>query len=243
MEITTAILAGGRGTRLQPVLHDLPKVLAPVGDRPFIMFLLDQLADTGIGNVVLLTGYRAEHVRRTLGTRHAGTTLSYSVEPAPLGTAGALRHAWPGLKTDTLLVMNGDSFCEADLLGLLTEHRRCRAEMTLTVAHVPDVSRFGQVRIASDRTVTTFLEKQEGAGPGWINAGVYVLERSMLEEIPRGQCCSLEHDMLPGWARAGRVRAFRSTGRFLDIGTPGSYAEAVQFFHAADLVGDSHATA
>jgi NDP-sugar pyrophosphorylase family protein len=231
--LTAAILAGGLGTRLRPVIEDSPKVLAPVAHRPFITFVLDQLAAAGIRRVVLLTGYRAAHVRRILGDRYAGMTLVYSVEASPLGTAGALRQALPKLATETVLLLNGDSFCEVNLPCLVTEHRRCQAELTLTLAEVSDTSRFGQVEMALDGRITRFKEK-EGGGPGWINAGVYVLAKSLVAETPPRQFCSLERDLLPGWAHSKRLYGSKVTGRFLDIGTPSSYAGADAFFAERD---------
>src|SRR5439155_10529669 len=108
-ELTAAILAGGLGTRLWTVVHNQPKVLAKVHGRPYLTYLLDQLAPCGIGEVVLLTGYLAAQVQQTLGERYAGLQLTYSAEPAPLGTAGALGNALPHLTSPTILLMNGDS--------------------------------------------------------------------------------------------------------------------------------------
>jgi D-glycero-alpha-D-manno-heptose 1-phosphate guanylyltransferase len=227
--ITAAILAGGLGTRLRPALKDAPKVLAPINHRPFITILLDQLAGAGVGKTVLLTGYRAAQVRRALGDRHEGMALSYSAETAPLGTAGALRHALSQLDTETLLLLNGDSFCDVDLPSLVAGHRRRSAELTLTLVHTSDSGRFGQVTTSADGKVTHFGENQ-GAGPGWINAGIYVLERSLINDIPPEQPCSLERDLLPRWVKTRRCYAFKGEGRFLDIGTPGAYAGAASFF-------------
>src|SRR5437879_601155 len=112
MDVTAAILAGGLGTRLRSVIADRPKVLAPVGGRPYLTYLLDQLAKAAVREVVLLTGYGAEQVRDALGATYAGMRLVHAAEPAPLGTAGALRHALPHLRSPAVLLMNGDSYCD-----------------------------------------------------------------------------------------------------------------------------------
>jgi D-glycero-alpha-D-manno-heptose 1-phosphate guanylyltransferase len=229
-KISAAILAGGLGTRLRPALGGAPKVLAPVGHRPFITILLGQLDAAGIEKAVLLTGYRSADVRQTLGNRYAGLTLIYSAEATPLGTAGALRQALPLLETETILLLNGDSFCAVDLSSLAAEHKRRRAEMTLTLAHVPDAGRFGQVKLAHNGKVTCFMEKQTGGNAGWINAGVYVVEKSLVEAIPPRQAVSLERNLLPSWVETRRVYGFLGADRFLDIGTPSSYAAAADFF-------------
>jgi D-glycero-alpha-D-manno-heptose 1-phosphate guanylyltransferase len=229
-DVTAAILAGGLGTRLRPALEGIPKVLARVGNRPFITFLLDQLVAAGIKRAVLLTGYRAEQVEQTLGNRYDGMSLSYSVEESPLGTAGALRRSLPQLKTETVLLMNGDSFCDVDVPGLVTAHRRRRAELTMALTHVPDASHFGQVKMVVNGKVTHFGEKQDGAGPGWVNAGVYIMAKSLIAEIPAAGSYSLERDLLPGWVKSRRIYGVKGSGRFLDIGTPASYAGAPAFF-------------
>jgi NDP-sugar pyrophosphorylase family protein len=228
--VTAAILAGGRGTRLRPVLKQSPKVLAPVANRPFITFLLDRLAAAGIHKVIMLTGYMAAQVRRALGDGYAGMRLTYSVETSPLGTAGALRRALPHLDGDAILLLNGDSFCAVNLARLASEHFRRSTALTMTVVHVPDASRFGQVKIAPTGAVVHFGEKEPKGGPGWINAGIHVLAKSLVAEIPPRQFCSLERDFLPSWVDAGRVWAFKERSQFLDIGTPSSYAGAAAFF-------------
>src|SRR5882724_6146944 len=113
--IPAAILVGGLGTRLRTAVPDRQKVVAPVGGRPFVFRLLDQLADAGLQRVVLCTGYKAEQVAELVGTAYRGLSISYSTEPMSLGTAGALRQTLPLLDSDTVLAMNGDSFCEINL--------------------------------------------------------------------------------------------------------------------------------
>jgi NDP-sugar pyrophosphorylase family protein len=216
-ELSAAILVGGLGTRLRAVLPDRQKVLAPVAGRPFLYRLLDQLADAGISRVTLCAGYRAEQIRQ-LGDRYRDLHLRYSVEPEPLGTAGALRHA--ALEAP-VLVLNGDSYCEVDLAAL-------PAPNTIVVRHIADTSASGRVEFDADYRITRFSEKGV-AGPGWINAGIYLLDRDFLDSIPAGRPVSLEREMFPAWVGRG-LRAFPTTGRFLDIGTPESYAAAQDFF-------------
>jgi NDP-sugar pyrophosphorylase family protein len=230
--VTAAILAGGLGTRLRPAVTNVPKALADVNGRPFITYLLDQLADAGVSHAVLLAGYKAADIHSALGTRYGEATLTYSVEDRPLGTAGALRLALPQLESDVVLLMNGDSYCEIDLADLLHEHRRNRADWTMAVTCVADTNRFGRVEMNGAGRITQFKEKQEAAGAGRINAGIHALARAMIAEIPPGQCLSLERDLLPEWIRRCPVYGFQTSGRFLDIGTPASYAAAASFFQS-----------
>jgi D-glycero-alpha-D-manno-heptose 1-phosphate guanylyltransferase len=230
--LTGAILAGGFGTRLRSRIADRPKVLAPVRGRPYLSYLLDQLANAGLREVVLLTGYMADMVQTTLGDTYRGMRLAYSPEPAPLGTGGALRLALPLISTPTVLLLNGDSYCDVPLPVFWDAHCRQRAAVSLTVCEVLDTGRFGRVHLSGDRVVR-FEEKQNAGGTGWINAGVYIIDRAALDEIPSGRPVSLERAMFPAWASHGRIHGFCCAGRFLDIGTPESYTEAETFFRAA----------
>jgi NDP-sugar pyrophosphorylase family protein len=233
-DVTGAILAGGLGSRLRPVVADRPKVLAPVRGRPYLTYLLDQLAGAGVRRVVLLTGYLAKQVRAALGDSYAGLRLVYSPEPAPLGTAGALRLALPDLTSPTVLLLNGDSCCRAPLADFWDCHRRRAADASLVLTRVEDCSRFGRVRVAPDGRVRGFEEKRSAGGAGWVNAGVYLIGRALIEAIPAGRPTSLERDLFPAWAADRRLFAYPSAAPFLDIGTPESYRLAETFF--ADAV-------
>lgn len=221
--VTAAILAGGLGTRLRPAVADRPKVLATVAGRPFLAQLLDQLAAGGVTEVVLLVGYGAEQVRETFDGQFNGLRLHYSTESSPLGTGGAVRHALPHLTGGRVLLLNGDSFCDFDLRDLLAAD----GVAYMVLAEVPDTGRYGRVESADGR-VTGFTEKGLG-GPGPINAGVYLFPTDLLAELPADRPLSFERDVLPAWVGRGLVRAFPG-GRFIDIGTPESYAEADAFF-------------
>lgn len=224
--VTAAILAGGLGTRLRPAPRGMPKVLADVNGRPFITYLLDRLVSAGISRVVLLTGHLAGQVSDALGEQYRRLKLCYSIETTPLGTAGALRRALPKLHGDTVLLLNGDSMCDVNLPRMVEAHRRRGAGLTMALVRVADTTRFGRVKMAADGRLVHFEEKQASTGPGWINAGIYVIKRSLILTIPAKQTLSLERDVLPGWLESARCHGFKAKGRFLDIGTPCSFAAA-----------------
>jgi NDP-sugar pyrophosphorylase family protein len=229
--LTAAILVGGLGTRLRSVLADRPKVLAEVHGRPFLSYLLDQLADAGLRTVVLCTGYMGQKVQAAFGDCYRGLRLIYSQEAAPMGTGGALRFAVEHIVSPTALVLNGDSYCQADLAGFWNVHYGTGARATLVLAHVDDASRFGQVDLDEAGQVVRFQEKDAGGGPGWINAGIYLIDKGWIAGIPAGTPVSLERESFPGWI-GQRLYGWRSYGRFLDIGTPESYRDAEQFLAA-----------
>jgi D-glycero-alpha-D-manno-heptose 1-phosphate guanylyltransferase len=227
-DVTAAILVGGLGTRLRPVIADRPKALAPIDGRPFLTHVLDQIEAAGIRRVVLCTGYLADQVPAALGTRYGGLSLEYSPEPIPLGTGGGLRLAAPRLDTERVLVMNGDSYCDVNLTDFARALATAPAAMVL--AQVLDTARYGRVRLDHQGHVTAFLEKDGLSRPGRINAGIYLLQRHLLDTIPRVGAVSLEREVFPKWVAAGALRGYRCNGAFLDIGTPESYAAATAFF-------------
>jgi NDP-sugar pyrophosphorylase family protein len=214
-------------------------VLAPVHDRPFVTYLLDQLVESSIRDVVLCTGFRGDLVQETLGTRYGPLDLSYSHELEPLGTGGALRHALPLLHADPVVVLNGDSYCDVDVDHLLTWYARQDAAGALVLAPVADAGRYGRVATVGSR-ISAFREKPDGeksagarrsraARMTWISAGVYVLATDVIASIPSGRAVSLEREVFPAWVGRG-LCGYRAAGRFLDIGTPASYARADELF-------------
>lgn len=227
-DITTVILAGGLGTRLRSVVAGTPKVLAEVCGRPFLTYLLDQLVEAGVQEVVLCTGYLGEQVCDALGDTYKSLMLRYSQESSPLGTAGALRLANSLTHSDPLLIMNGDSFFQADLPAFYAWYCQQEADCALLLTQVADTRRFGRVHTHSDGKILSFTEKGE-VGPGWINAGIYLLSQRVLQTIPAQRAVSLEHDMFPTWIEQN-FYTYRQTGVFLDIGTPESYAAAAHVF-------------
>jgi D-glycero-alpha-D-manno-heptose 1-phosphate guanylyltransferase len=227
--MTAAILAGGLGTRLRPVMGDRPPVLAEVGGRPFIFYVLDQLSAAGIQDVVLCTGYLGHQVKEVLGESHGPLRFIYSQESSPLGTGGALRRAYPLFIKEQVLILNGDSFCDANLRAFALIHRLRKARATILLVEVSDTGRFGCVKVDAGGGIREFLGKGRKSGPGWINAGIYLIDRSLLQTIPPDQRVSLEQEFFPAWVGKG-LYGFRSNGRFLDIGTPESFALAQQFF-------------
>ena len=181
--IQAAILAGGLGTRLKPVLAGRPKVLAPVAGAPFVAHLLRQLDRAGIEDAVLLVGYAAERVRTDLGEQHGRVTLRYSIETEPLGTGGAVQLALPMLHGKTILLLNGDSYCDIDLGAFADFHHRHGRKVSMTVTRVDDASRFGTVALGKHNRIVRFEEKRPVPSPGWINAGIYLIEAELFRSV------------------------------------------------------------
>jgi NDP-sugar pyrophosphorylase family protein len=208
---------------------DQPKVLAQVNGRPFLSYLLDQLIEYGFQKVILCTGYMGDKVFEAIGEGYKNLSVQYSRETESLGTGGALRKAIELVGSGTVLVMNGDSFINADLNAFLRWYARTRISACLLLTRVADTDRYGKVNLDDEGRVIGFVEKGGNQGPGWINAGVYLIEKTLVESIPPGKAFSLERDFFP--ALAGKnLYGYGCEAEFIDIGMPESYAKAEEFF-------------
>lgn len=224
------ILAGGLGTRLQPVVADRPKPIAEVAGRPFLERLLHQLSRHGYRRAVLCVGYKAEQIEAELGDAYGPLALAYSFEDKPLGTGGALRQAVNMVEATHVLAMNGDSFCDMDLDAFSAVHTSQRAMATIATVHREDRSRSGAVEMAATGRITVFAGRPVMPTPGLINAGVYMLRRELLLAIPAGRFVSLEDKVFPQLAQRDELFGYRVDADFIDIGTPDSYQAAQDFF-------------
>jgi D-glycero-alpha-D-manno-heptose 1-phosphate guanylyltransferase len=222
------VLVGGRGTRLQAVVSDVPKPLAPVAGRPFLAWVLDHLAGNGIRRVLLATGYLAAQVEAEIGNRWQGMHVDYSVEEEPLGTGGAVRQAAQRLQGDAVHVVNGDTFLRYVPAALEAAARSAQLPTAVALARVEDVSRYGAVVV--DRGRIASFEEKGGHGAGLINAGSYFLDANALASLPVSGTFSLETAFLALQAATGRVAAFSDTRDFIDIGVPEDYKRAQALF-------------
>ena len=190
------ILAGGMGTRLKEVVSDVPKPMAPVNGAPFLEYLVRQLVRWNVRDIVMSVGYKWESIRDYFGDGSAwGVTIRYSVENEPLGTGGAIFQAAHMVSSDSFIVMNGDSYFDADIASLVNFHRARHAEATIALAHVEQVDRYGKVDLNEQCEVIRFREKEVG-GQGIINSGIYVLNTSLINNFTLPYT-SFEKDVLP----------------------------------------------
>lgn len=217
------VLAGGFGTRLRQLVPALPKPMAPVAGRPFLEILLTSLALKGFRRVVLSLGYMSEKVVSHFGDHFAGMGLYYEIEPSPLGTGGAVRHALVRCNSDHVFVFNGDTFLDLETSDV-EAHWQMHHAPIIVAREVPDAARYGCLDTADGR-VLGFSEKGV-AGPGLINAGCYVLPTSILDRFTLGQPFSLETDFLAKAVGTQRFDLFVTNGHFIDIGVPEDYVRA-----------------
>jgi NDP-sugar pyrophosphorylase family protein len=226
--VTDAIvLCGGAGTRLRSVTGEAPKSLATIGDRPFLDILLNQLRRHGFEHVTLAVGYQRELIRAHFGNGACGFNVRYAIESAPLGTGGALRNAVDLVESDTALIMNGDSYTDADLAAFAMDYRDAKADISMLVIPADGRVDCGSVSVDANCKVVGFKEKQAVLGKQYVNAGIYMATKRMLREVPTGVQVSLETDLFPQWLAEGKyLRAFTHLGECVDIGTPERYQNA-----------------
>jgi mannose-1-phosphate guanylyltransferase len=224
--VQALILAGGEGTRLRPLTYTVPKPVLPLAGRPHVAYVIDWLVRHGVEDVVVSCGHLAEGMRRAVAELEPGVKIRYAEEPEARGTAGAIRFA-EDMLGDRFLVLNGDVLCDLDLTALIEQHERTGARATIALYPVEDPVGYGLIHRHEDGEITEFLEKPE---PGQIdtdeiNAGAYLLERSVLDYIPPDRAVSIEREVFPELIGDG-LNGIRLEGYWIDIGTPDRYLEA-----------------
>jgi len=228
--VQAILLVGGQGTRLRPLTLTTPKPMLPVAGVPFVTHQLARLAAAGFDHVVLATSYRAEVFEQHFGDGAVlGMRLSYVVEREPLGTGGAIRNAAGALddSDEPVVVQNGDVLSDHDLAGQVARHLAAGAAATLHLVTVADARAYGCVPTGEDGRVLAFHEKMPEPVSQQINAGCYVLDRSVIESIPLGAVVSVERETFPALLAAGAVViGVVDDAYWLDVGTPAAYVQA-----------------
>jgi NDP-sugar pyrophosphorylase family protein len=224
------ILAGGKGTRLRPLTVYTPKPIVPICNRPFLLYQIDTLRRAGVTDITLSLSYQPEKIEQQLGDgANFGVNLKYTVEPQPMGTAGAYKFAEDLIREPTV-VFNGDILTDLDLKTVIRQHKERNAVATIVLTPVEDPSAYGVVESAQDGSVQRFLEKPkpEESNCRNINAGTYILEPKVLDLIPSGENHSFEYGLFPKLLETGEPFFAHIPQRtyWLDIGTPARYLQA-----------------
>jgi D-glycero-alpha-D-manno-heptose 1-phosphate guanylyltransferase len=234
--LTALIPAGGLGTRLRSVVQDRPKPMADINGAPFLEIVVRCFHRKGLRHFVFLVGYKGEMIENHFKNLPGDWDFGFSREVEPLGTGGAIKKAL-SFASEPCVSINGDTFFDADLNALLNFHREKRGSATLALYPVADVSRYGSVELNHEGRITRFTEKSD-AGPkaGLINAGVTILSRDFIASLPDG-AFSMEQDVYPKEAAAGRLFGLAQDRAFFDIGTPESYADFTKYAAMNNITG------
>lgn len=221
------ILAGGFGTRLQTVVNDVPKPMAPVNNEPFLNYIFKYLKHFGITHVVLSTGYLADKISDYYKNEYLGIKISYTKEISPLGTGGGIRLAMEKCNTENVLVLNGDSFFDVNLNHYYNQHVTCKSNCSLALRNVENASRYGTINLGNNHAILGFKEKDGFEKQGLINGGVYILNRELfLNKTIPNQAFSIEKVFFETRIHELNMSGFEHSGYFIDIGIPEDYKKA-----------------
>jgi NDP-sugar pyrophosphorylase family protein len=223
------LLAGGKGTRLRPLTIHTPKPIVPIFNRPFLHYQIDLLKQVPeIDEVILSLNYQPRRIEEIFGDgADCGIKMRYVVEPAPLGTAGAVKYAGDKL-TESVVVFNGDVLTQIDLAAVIRLHRARRAKATIVLTPVANPSAYGLVETDAQGNIQRFLEKPkpEEITTNRINAGIYVLEPDTFDRIPSEVPWSIERSYFPSLVERGETFvAYIYDGYWIDIGTHEKYVQ------------------
>lgn len=219
LDLQAAILAGGLGTRMRPLTETIPKVMIEVCGKPFLHHQLELVRENGMVRVLLLVAHLGERIERHFGDGASlGLELSYSYEPAPLGTGGALKNAADKLE-DEFLVLNGDTFLPIDYAAMAHDFRAHGSAALIVAYENREARTASNLAVAADGRVTAY-RKRDPHGLTHIDAGGIILRRELLDGIPPGRICSLEEEVFPRLIEQGRMRAWVTGEPFYDMGTP-----------------------
>lgn len=224
------ILAGGFGTRLKPVTDECPKPALPIMGRPFLEYQLDLLEQIGVKRVTFSLHYLAEKIQEIFGDgSQYGMEFFYAIENEPLGTGGGIKNCEEFLNDDPVVIFNGDVLTDLDLNDVITFHNDNKARITITMTPVEDPTPYGVIFTKPDGRILKFLEKpkREEATQNTINAGIYIYERDVFDEIPPGVNYSVERGLYPKMLENNQpLYGFKTEKYWLDIGTPEKFLKA-----------------
>lgn len=219
------VLAGGLGTRLRSVIGDAPKCMAEVNGQPFLSYLFQYLEQQGCTKVILSLGYRHEVVLDWLEKNPSSLEVSWVIENEPLGTGGGIQLALQAAETNEVFVLNGDTLFQVSLSEMRDEYHAHPAETMLALKHLEHFERYGTVA-ASDSGIITAFEEKKPMDEGWINGGIYMIQRDEFLSRNLPQKFSFEKDYLETFVSENRFRSFQSNDYFIDIGIPTDYEKA-----------------
>ena len=234
MKTSAILLVGGMGTRLMPLTSKTPKPMLQVAGVPFTEHQIRKAAQAGISEIVLATSYKAELFEPYFGDgAKFGIKIKYAVEESALGTGGGIRNAAALLDDcDQVVIFNGDVLSGHDLAAQIQSHINNKADITLYLTKVEDARAYGCVELLADNQVKSFLEKMENPVSNMINAGCYIFNRKVIDQIPANQVVSVERDTFPSFLSSGvKVYGYLDNSYWLDIGNPQALVKA-----SADLI-------
>ena len=219
------VLAGGQGSRLQSVIKDIPKPMAPVNGKPFLEYILYNLHKQKVTKTVLSVGYRYEVIADHFKDSYRGMSLVYSIEDAPLGTGGAIKQALQKVSESVVFICNGDTLFDIDIHSLQDFHTTKHADLSMAVKWLTG-DRYGSIELDTDSRISGFKEKKD-AGNKLINGGFYLLNTAWFKKFALPETFSFERDFIERFYKDFNFYGLEYNNYFIDIGVPEDYEKAV----------------
>lgn len=219
------ILAGGKGTRLQTIISEVPKPMAPIHGKPFLAYLLDLGHKQGITHFILAIGYQHEKISDYFGCSYLGIPITYSLETTPLGTGGAVIAALQKVQSESVFIFNGDTFFNIDLAEIYAFHKNISAGVTIALSQMKENTRYGAVSLDKNQIIS-FSEKKS-IDNTLINGGIYLINTDIFKSLILPKSFSLEKDFFEVYVSKINMYGLVSEGYFLDIGIPTDYSRAL----------------
>ncbi|MGC3977166.1 MAG: nucleotidyltransferase family protein [Paludibacteraceae bacterium] len=220
------ILAGGFGTRLKHIVSDVPKPMAPINGEPFLSVLLERLQSAGVERVILSTGYMHDKIEEFYGNMFKKLSLVYSQENIPLGTGGAILEGLKKAQAENVLVLNGDTLFDIDFSILQAFHSEKKTVISVALREIEDVSRYGAVNIDDENRIREFSEKNQLQGKGFINGGIYLINKLWFTGLDLPKQFSFEKEVLEKQYTTNQFYGLGFNAYFIDIGVPEDYFRA-----------------
>lgn len=226
------ILAGGFGTRLQHIVKDVPKPMAPINNKPFLEYIIKNITNNGVEKIVLAVGYKKNSIINYFGDKYKNIVIKYSVEDTPLLTGGAIKKALKLTEERQIFVINGDTYFDVNLFAMLKMHERRNSEITIAAKKMDNFDRYGNIITKCDKIIN--FEEKKYCKSGFINGGIYCINRACLDKIYL-KSFSFEKDFLEKYYVKGNFYVYKSDGYFIDIGIPNDYFKAQKDFINGDI--------
>ena len=224
------ILAGGFGTRLKSVVKEVPKSMALINEKPFLEYQLNYLHRFGINRIVFSLGYKNEHIQSHFKNQFKSISISYAIENEPLGTGGGILNAFKNINFKEAFVLNGDTMFDVNLSEFYLFHKNLNSKISLSLRFLEDVSRFGTVETDDNNRITGFFEKNFLEASGYINGGIYLINKNYYKNLNLGEKFSIERDCFEKIYKTGKLFGFLCDEYFLDIGIPDDFNKAQHEF-------------
>jgi len=221
------ILAGGKGTRLQSVVSEVPKPMAPVNGKPFLEYVMNHLADSGISRVILSVGYKHQRIMEYFKHEYRDMEIEYAVEEKPLGTGGAIKLALERCNEDRVFILNGDTFFDVNYLAMRAFSDSVKAPLVMAAKEMENFDRYGSLEIVNGHVVA--FQEKKFCSKGFINGGIYDVVRHILDDVD-ANVFSFEKDFLEHNYMMLNIPIFISKGYFVDIGIPKDYFMTNAYF-------------